>query len=467
MYKLNFDKTCRIHFIGIGGISMSGFAEFLNNKGFEISGSDTQQTDVTNRLQELGIKVYYGQNPSNITDDIDLIIYTAAIKKNNPEFLEGKRRNIPYLNRAQLIGQIMKNYSNSIAVAGTHGKTTATSMLAQIFMEGKADPTVSVGGILDSIGGNMRIGQSENFITEACEYTNSFLDFNPKKSIILNIGADHLDFFKDLDDIRNSFHMFAKLLPDDGQLYINGEIENYQEIIEGLNCKVVTYGIIDSNYRVKNEIYDIAADKITFDNLESNTFDLYLKGQFVDRINLKALGVYNISNCLPTIGLALEAGIPLKTIKQALANFKNSKRRFEYKGKVGGVSIVDDYAHHPTEIAATLNAAHVFDYNTVWCIFQPHTYTRTKNHLKDFAKSLSLADKIVLTDIYAARESDPGDISSKDLVRELECLGKEVYHFSSFNDIEIFLLQNCINGDLLITMGAGDIVKVGDSLLGQ
>ena len=323
MYKLNFDKTCRIHFIGIGGISMSGFAEFLNNKGFEISGSDTQQTDVTNRLQELGIKVYYGQNPSNITDDIDLIIYTAAIKKNNPEFLEGKRRNIPYLNRAQLIGQIMKNYSNSIAVAGTHGKTTATSMLAQIFMEGKADPTVSVGGILDSIGGNMRIGQSENFITEACEYTNSFLDFNPKKSIILNIGADHLDFFKDLDDIRNSFHMFAKLLPDDGQLYINGEIENYQEIIEGLNCKVVTYGIIDSNYRVKNEIYDIAADKITFDNLESNTFDLYLKGQFVDRINLKALGVYNISNCLPTIGLALE-WIPLKTIKQALANFKNS-----------------------------------------------------------------------------------------------------------------------------------------------
>ncbi len=467
MYKIDFDKPCSVHFIGIGGISMSGFAEFLHNIGFKVSGSDAHQSKTTNHLANIGVQVYYGQKPSNITDDIDLVVYTAAIKEDNPEYQEGRKRNIPYLNRAELIGQIMNNYNNSIAVAGTHGKTTVTSMVAQIFMEGKADPTVSVGGMLDSIGGNMRVGNSEHFITEACEYTNSFLKFNPNKGIILNIDEDHMDFFKDLDHIRRSFHKFAQLLPKDGQLYINGEIDNYEEICQKLACQVISYGIIDPEYKIKDEIYDISANNIVFDNLQSTSFDLYIRGKYIDKIILKAIGLYNISNCLPAIGLALEANIPLETIKGALANFSNSKRRFEYKGQIGGVSIVDDYAHHPTEITATLTSAQVYNYNTVWCVFQPHTYSRTKRHLKDFASSLALADKIVLADIFPAREKDPGDISSKDLVKELEILGKEVYYFPSFSEIENYLLENCINGDLLITMGAGDIVMVGESLLGQ
>ena len=467
MYRIDFNKPCRVHFIGIGGISMSGFAEYLHTNGFTVSGSDSQKSDITDHLQNLGIQVYWGQRASNITPDIDIVVYTAAIKPDNEEFMEVQRQGLPMLNRAEFIGQLMLNFDNAIAVSGTHGKTTTTSMLSLIFIEGGLDPTISVGGILDAIGGNIRMGKSEHFITEACEYTNTFLEFFPKKSIILNVDEDHLDFFKDIDDIRNSFHLFAKRLPKDGQLFINGEIDRYEELIKDVDCEVFTYGIIDSSYCDEVRSYDYAADNIEFDSMSSGSFDLYYKGQFIDRIKLNVIGIYNISNSLPAIGIAMQVGIDIEDIKKALLNFTGTKRRFEYKGKIGGVTIIDDYAHHPTEVSATLTASKTYEHNNLWCVFQPHTYTRTKRHLKSFAKALALADKIVLSDIYAAREKNPGDISSLDLVRELKDLGKEVYYFSSFDEIENFLLQNCINGDLLITMGAGDIVKVGESLLGK
>ncbi len=374
---------------------------------------------------------------------------------------------IPSLNRAELIGQLMLNFENSIAISGTHGKTTVTSMLSLIFIDGNLDPTITVGGILDAIGGNMRMGDTGHFITEACEYKNSFLEFNPHKGVILNIDEDHMDFFKDLDDIRNSFHTFAKRIPKDGQLYINGEIPNYQEITKDLECQVLTYGISDPAYSTtENPSYDIAADNIRSFNMSGHSFDLYYKGQYIDRIQLNVIGIHNISNSLPAIGLGLQEGIPIEKIKNSLMNFKGAKRRFEYKGTVGGVKIVDDYAHHPTEVTATLSSARSYTDNTLWCVFQPHTYSRTRRHLKEFAKALSHADKIVLADIYASREKNPGDISSMDLMRELKELNKEVYYFPSFDEIESFLLENCINGDLLITMGAGDIVIVGESLLG-
>ncbi len=467
MYKIDFNNPCRIHFIGIGGISMSGFAEYLHTLGFKVSGSDAHESNITDHLTDLGIEFHLGQKPSNITPDIEAVVYTAAISKNNEELLEVKRRNIPLLTRAEMIGQVMLNFDNAVAVSGTHGKTTTTSMLSSIFIEGNLDPTISVGGILDAIGGNIRMGKSEHFITEACEYTNTFLQFNPKRGIILNIDEDHLDFFKDLADIRNSFHTFAKRLPKDGQLYINGEIDNYREITSDLECEVFTYGITDPEYgKTGNAGYDFSADKIELDNQKMGSFDFYYKGQYVDRIQLGVLGVHNISNSLPAIGLSMQIGIPMETIKKALLSFHNSKRRFEHKGEIGGVTIIDDYAHHPTEVTATLQSAKNYPHETLWCVFQPHTYTRTRQHLKEFAAALSLADKVVLADIYAAREKDPGDISSKDLARELEKLGKEVHHFHSFDDIENFLLENCINGDLLITMGAGDIVSVGENLLG-
>jgi UDP-N-acetylmuramate--alanine ligase len=466
MYKIDFDTPCRIHFIGIGGISMSGFAEYLHTLEFKVSGSDSHQSKITEHLEDLGIEVYIGQKPSNITTDIDVVVFTAAISEDNEEFQEVKRKNIPMLNRAQMIGQLMLNFSDAIAVSGTHGKTTTTSMLSLIFLEAAMDPTISVGGILDAIGGNIRMGKSEHFIIEACEYTNTFLEFNPNRAIILNIDADHLDFFKDLEDIRNSFHLFSERLPQNGQLFINGDIERVEEFTKDLQCEVLTYGIIDPEYRIGNRSYDIAADKIIFDDQSMGSYDLYYKGKYIDRIRLNVVGLHNLSNSMPAIGVALELGVPIDMIKNALFSFHNSKRRFEYKGEIGGVTVIDDYAHHPTEVTATLNAALKYPHKTLWCVFQPHTFTRMKKHLVEFAEALSLADKIVLADIYAAREKDPGDISSKDLLRELEKLGKEVYYFPCFDEIENYLLQNCMNGDLLITMGAGDIVSVGENLLG-
>jgi len=467
MYYINFKKPCRIHFIGIGGISMSGFAEYLHIQGFKVSGSDQHKSEITDHLVSLGIDFYLGHRSSNITPDIELVVYTAAIPDDNVEMKEAKRLNIPMLSRAEMIGQLMLNFKDAIAVSGTHGKTSTTSMLASIFVEADLDPTVSVGGILDSIGGNIRIGKSEHFILEACEYTNTFLHFNPKRSIILNIDADHLDFFKDLADIRNSFHQFAKKLPSDGQLFINGEIENYEDITSDLECEVFTYGIADPAYTSKpNSNFDYSAAEIQFDDFGKASYDLYFRGSFLGRIKLNTSGIHNVSNSLPAIAIALNEGIDIKIIQKSLASFQNSKRRFEIKGKIHGVTVIDDYAHHPTEINATLTTARNYPHNNIWCVFQPHTYSRTKQHLKEFAKSLSLADKVVLSDIYAAREADPGDISSKDLAEEISKYGKEVYYFKSFDEIETFLLQNCINGDLLITMGAGDIVLVGEKLLG-
>ncbi|MDF2514593.1 MAG: murC [Herbinix sp.] len=405
MYKIDFDKPCRIHFIGIGGISMSGFAEYLHTLGFKVSGSDNHQSKITEHLTQLGIEFHLGQRPANITQDIDVVVFTAAIMEDNEEYQEVIRKNIPMLNRAEMIGQLMLNFEDAVAVSGTHGKTTTTSMLSLIFMEGELDPTISVGGILDAIGGNIRMGNSEHFITEACEYTNTFLEFNPKRSIILNVDADHLDFFKDLDDIRNSFHLFAKRLPKDGQLFINGEIERYEELTSDLECDVFTYGITDPRYGKKDRIYDIYADKISFDEKSTGSFDLYYRGEYLDRFQLNVIGIHNISNALPAIGVALQVGIPVDKIKKALFSFTNSKRRFELKGEIGGVTIIDDYAHHPTEVTATLTAAQNYPHKDLWCVFQPHTYSRTKQHLTEFADALSLADHIVLSDIYASREN--------------------------------------------------------------
>jgi UDP-N-acetylmuramate--alanine ligase len=460
MYKIDFNKPLRVHFIGIGGISMSGFAELLHTMGFVVSGSDAKESKITQHLESLGITILYGQRASNITNNIDLIVYTAAIHTDNPEFVASVASGIPMMDRAEMVGQVMKNYKSAIAVSGTHGKTTTTSMVSHIFLAADLDPTISVGGILKAIDGNIRVGKSENFITEACEYTNSFLKFSPTVGIILNIEAEHLDFFKNLDDVRNSFHQFAELLPENGLLIMNGEIDRSKEFIADLNCRVVTYGI-------ENNSYGCSASHISYDEFGNGEFDLYQNGTFVDHIKLNVVGIHNISNSLAAIALALDFHIPFETIKKGLLAFHGTERRFEYKGETHGIQIIDDYAHHPTEITATLKAAQKYPHKDLWCVFQPHTYSRTRAFLHDFATALSMADKIVLSDIYAARETDPGDISSRDLKKELENLGKEVYYFPGFDEIENFLLQNCTNGDLLITMGAGDIVTVGENLLGE
>lgn len=460
MYKIDFKKPIHMYFMGIGGISMSGFAELLHTKGFTVTGSDSKKSKITQHLESLGIRILYGQRSSNITSGIDLIVYTAAIKEDNEEYVAAQKSGIPMMDRAEMVGQVMTNYKNSIAISGTHGKTTTTSMLSNVFLAAELDPTISVGGILKSIDGNIRIGHSDHFITEACEYTNSFLKFNPKISVILNVEEDHLDFFKNIDDIRNSFQTFAKKLPDDGLLLLNGDIDNFDYFIKETKFKTITYSVNDHrcNYSALN---------IGYDEHGCGYYDLALDGEVTDHIKLSLIGLHNISNSLPVIAISRELNIPMETIKRGLLTFEGTDRRFEYKGEIGGITIIDDYAHHPTEIQATLNAAKKYPHKDIWCVFQPHTYTRTKAFLKDFAKTLALADKIVLSDIYAAREADPGDISSKDLLKELLDLGKEAYYFPCFDEIENFLLLNCNNGDLLITMGAGDIVTIGEALLGK
>ena len=458
MYEIDFEHPGKIHFIGIGGISMSGFAELLYSMGFTITGSDWHESKITKHLESLGIQVVYGQKEENITKEIDLVVYTAAVKKTNPEYQEAERLGLPLMERATMVGQVMKNYSSAIAIAGTHGKTTTTSIASHIFLEANLDPTISVGGILQAIGGNIRIGHSEHFITEACEYTNSFLQFFPTVGMILNIEEDHMDFFKDLDDIRHSFREFAKRIPAHGTLIINADIDNFEEIMEGLSCKVLTYGL-------ENTQADFTAANIAYDDMGCGAFDAVVNGETKEHFQLNVVGRHNISNTLACLALASLYGIDSPTVQRALTAFHGTDRRFEYKGEKNGFTIIDDYAHHPTEIQATLTAASKYPHKTLWCAFQPHTYTRTRAFLKEFASSLALADKVILADIYAAREKDPGDISSADLARELKNLGKEVHYLGSFEEIEKFILKNLVNGDLLITMGAGNIVDIGENLL--
>lgn len=458
MYQIDFNKPLHVHFIGIGGISMSGLAEILLAQNFPISGSDAKSSPLTLGLEEKGAKIFYGQRASNIKDDVELVVYTAAIHPDNSEYIAVKEKGLPSLSRAQLLGQIMQNYDTPIAISGTHGKTTTTSMVSQILLSHNVDPTLSIGGILKSIDGNIRVGKSEYFVTEACEYTNSFLSFYPKIAIILNIEEDHMDFFKDIQDIRNSFHKFASLLPTDGTLIINGDIDRYEEIVTDIKCKVITFGSSSS--------FDYSPRNITYNKLARGSYTLIRKNREPQEISLSVPGEHNIYNSMASLALADLIAIPTTISAKALLDFTGTDRRFDYKGVIGGVTIIDDYAHHPTEIRATLTAAKNYPHKTSWCVFQPHTYTRTKAFLDDFAKSLSLADKVVLADIYAARETDNLGISSEVLQGKIQELGTECFYFPSFDEIENFLLENCIDGDLLITMGAGDVVKIGENLLG-
>lgn len=459
MYQIDFHKPCHVHFIGIGGISMSGLAEVLMEEGFQVSGSDSQRSGLTDHLEAKGARIFYSQRADNITDNIDVAVYTAAVHPDNPEYARAASKGLPMLSRAQLLGQMMKNYKYAAGIAGTHGKTTTTSMVTEILMTAHRDPTISVGGILNSIGGNIRVGGSELFVTEACEYTNSFLSFCPNMEVILNIEEDHLDFFKDIDDIRRSFHQFARLLPKDGVLVINSDIENYEKITDGVECRVLTVG--------KSAGSDYSAGHIVYDEYARDTFDLMIRGEKAEVITLGVPGEHNVYNALAAIALCRELGVDMKDIKEGLEHFTGTNRRFEKKGEIGGVTIIDDYAHHPREIAATLATAKNYPHRKLWCVFQPHTYTRTKACLKEFAHSLSLADEVVLADIYAARETDTLGIHSEDLQREIQALGHTCHYFPSFDEIENFLLENCINGDVLITMGAGDVVKIGENLLGS
>ncbi len=459
MYQIDFDHPIHIYFIGIGGISMSGLAEILLERGFTVSGSDWKESALTRHLEAQGALVNYGnpQKAENITDDIDLVVYTAAVHEDNPEYRETMRRQIPSMTRAQLLGQMMRNYEIPIAISGTHGKTTTTSMVSEVLLKANTDPTLSVGGILKTIGGNIRIGHSGYFVTEACEYTNSFLSFFPKIGIILNVEEDHMDFFKDIDDIRLSFHRFAGLIPDDGALIINNTIEGIDSITKELTCRVVTYGP-DNNS-------DYWPENITYNEKGCANFILCTGDGKRRSFTLGVPGEHNVYNAMAVIALSDLLALSPEAVSQGLAAFTGTDRRFEYKGTVNGITLIDDYAHHPTEITATLQAAKSYPHHSLWCVFQPHTFTRTKAFMKEFARALSAADHVILAEIYPARETDNLGISSQTLQKEIEALGKTCHYFPTFEEIENFILKSCTPGDLLITMGAGDVVNIGENLL--
>lgn len=457
MFQINYNNPIHVHFMGIGGISMSGLAEVLLDRKFTVTGSDNTPSDITRHLESLGVKISYPQSAHNITDDIDLVVYTAAIHPDNPEFVAAKKKNIPMLNRAQLLGQIIEHYHRSICVAGTHGKTTTTSMIAQILLRGTEEPTISVGGILDAIHSNIHVGSSDLFLAEACEYTNSFHEFFPKYSVILNVEEDHMDFFHNLREIQESFHKFATNTAEDGALIVGGDIPDLDIIVQDLKCKVITFGF--------SSHCDFYPTNISYDEKGCATFTPVGYQKELPSIRLHVPGKHNIGNALASIALAMEMNLPFEQIALGLSDFGGTHRRFEYKGTYKGATVIDDYAHHPTEISASLSAAQNFSHDRLVVVFQPHTYTRTKAFLDDFAKALSVADLVILAKIYAAREDDIYGVSSKDIQSRIQNLGTPCEYFETFEEIENFLEKNLIQNDLLITMGAGNVVKVGEDLL--
>ena len=450
-------KYKKVHMVGIGGVSMSGIAEILVNFGFQVTGSNNVETETTKKLEKAGIKVFIGHNEKNIVDQ-DVVVYSAAIKQDNPELVTAKSKNIPIIERADFLGELTRCYKDTITISGTHGKSTTTSMVSLCFLKALKDPSIQVGADIKQLDGNYKVGNSEYFIIEACEYVESFLKFSPKSEIILNIDNDHLDYFKNFENIKNAFIKYVKLLPDDGLLVVNGDDKNALNLIEYTNATSITYGISNKNT-------DFFAVNIVFDNNGFPEFDVYAKGEFYGRIKLSIPGMHNVLNALACIALCDYYGINLNSIQKALLSFTGANRRFEFKGTVNGANIYDDYGHHPTEIVATAKALMNKKYNKSWVVFQPHTYSRTKNLMDDFAKALLNFDNIIILDIYAAREKNTYDVTSKDLADKICSLGKDALYIPDFNDCVKYLKENLQENDIIITQGAGTVTEIGPMLL--
>ena len=443
-------KYKKVHMVGIGGVSMSGIAEILVNFGFQVTGSNNVETETTKKLEKAGIKVFIGHNEKNIVDQ-DVVVYSAAIKQDNPELVTAKSKNIPIIERADFLGELTRCYKDTITISGTHGKSTTTSMVSLCFLEALKDPSIQVGADIKQLDGNYKVGNSEYFIIEACEYVESFLKFSPKSEIILNIDNDHLDYFKNFENIKKAFVKYVKLLPDDGLLVVNGDDKNALDLIEYTNATSITYGISNKN--------------TDFDNNGFPEFDVYAKGEFYGRIKLSIPGMHNVLNALACIALCDYYGINLNSIQKALLSFTGANRRFEFKGTVNGANIYDDYGHHPTEIVATAKALMNKKYNKSWVVFQPHTYSRTKNLMDDFAKALLNFDNIIILDIYAAREKNTYGVTSKDLADKISSLGKDALYIPDFNDCVKYLKENIHENDIVITQGAGTVTEIGPMLL--
>lgn len=436
---------------------MSGLAEILANQGYIITGSDIKSSSIIQKLEKMGISAVIGHQAENVAG-ADLLVYTAAVKPDNPELIAASASGVPIMDRASLLGEIMKKYPYSIAVSGTHGKTTTTAMISMIMIEEGLDPTVHIGGEFKAIGGTTRIGKTGYFITEACEYTGSFLKFHPYLALILNIEYDHTDYFRDFNEVKYAFLDFSQAVQEKGWLLVNGDDSSAFEIMRNASCNKAAYGL-------KNASCCWTASDISLDNMGCASYVLVHNNKPLSEINLKVPGLHNISNSLAAIAASSVVGCSLSSAAKALSKFSGVCRRFELKGSNNGVMVVDDYAHHPSEVAATLRAARSLASSRIWCVFQPHTFTRTKHLMDGFAAAFNDADTVILPDIYAAREDDTGEVNSAMLAEKISCNGKKVIYIKEFEVIAEYLDKNAKPGDLVITMGAGDIYKVGELFL--
>ncbi len=456
---MNFfeNKINKVHFIAIGGISMSGIAKILISNGIKVSGSDLKRSFYTDELDKLGAEIHIGHDMANLIDQ-DIVIFNSAIKEDNPEMIRAKELGIPMIKRTQAIGEIMKNYNSTIAISGTHGKTTATSMISIMMYETDFDPTIMVGSHLPKIGGNLRIGKGDVFITESCEYQENFLDFFPTVKIVLNIDVDHLDYYRDIDHVRSAFVKFLNLNSDYSHNIINGDDENIKEILPKIKNKdsIITFGFEKHN--------DYYADNIITTDLGISSFDLYKKGSYITNIKLSVPGKHNIYNALATYVTGELFDLSTEFISNKLNEYSGVSRRFEILGQNNNIVIIDDYAHHPAEINTTLQSIKKYTSGKKYCLFQPHTYSRTYHLLDAFAESFSHDIDISICDIYAAREKDDGIIHSKDLVKKLKENGYNASYHDSLEYSIDYYKKTLRPGDLLITMGAGNVNHVAEEL---
>lgn len=445
-----FKNINNIFFIGIGGISMSGLAQIMLSRGCLVSGSDRENSQKTKDLKNKGANIHIGHDKKNITNP-DLVVYTSAISDDNPEYLRAKELNIPLMDRAEFLGLLMKEYSETIAVSGTHGKTSTTGMISSILLKTRFNPTVLIGGEYDEIGGNIKLGDNKYLLTEACEYKRNFLKFNPTIGVVLNIEEDHLDYYKDIEDINFAFREFGEKLPKTGTLVVN---KNNAHLFENLSCNILTFG------------YDKGSD-IYFENLEYTPFPKYTlmyNGKEISEIELSVFGNHNILNSLAAYAVCKSLNINLEMIKSGLSSFKGIKRRYEIKGRYNGALLIDDYAHHPTEISAALETTKKHTSGKIIAAFQPHTYTRTYSLFKEFVNCFDIADEIIVLDIYAAREKDTGIVHSKDLVNKLVEKNLNAVYCESFEKASEIIKNIVKQEDTVITLGAGEAYKIIDIL---
>ena len=469
MNKLDFEEfknISKIHMIGIGGISMSGIAVMLKKSGFEVTGSDSMGSDMVKMLESENIPVFIGSNP-NLVHDADVVVYTAAINKNtDKEYLEAINLGIPTFERAPFLGKLLKIYEKPICIAGMHGKTTTTSMVASALQTAKVNPTVLVGSKLKELNNlNYCIGDNKYFVLESCEYVDSFLNFPGDTAVILNIEEDHLDYFKDLEDIKDSFIKFISLIHENGNLVVNIDSENVVDVLNRANDVICSKNIHVYTYSMENISSDVYAKNISLAHNRCYEFDVYNKQELVCHINLNAPGIHNVSNSLATIAVAIANNLDISLVKEGLQEFTGASRRFEYKKTIGeNVNVYDDYAHHPTEIITTLSTAKEKATGRIIAVFEPHTYTRTITLFDKFANAFYDADIVLLADIYAAREKDEGIVSSDMLAESLVENGVDAQNLHTLENIAKHIHDIIKPNDIVLTIGAGTITKLSDLL---